>query len=74
MQYPLRRLVILFAPAFAWSWTRWLPTPIVKADSSYLSSALFFLGDFGPGLAAVTEVGMTGGRRDGTRTPQGQPS
>ncbi len=57
-----RHLVIYFALTFAWSWTCWLLTPSVKADSSYASSALFFLGGFGPSLAAVTLVGVTGGR------------
>ena len=74
MQYPLRRLAIFFALTFSWSWTRRLLIPIVKADSSYLSSAMSLLGGFGPSLAAVTLVAMTGGRRNGTHTHQGLPS
>lgn len=40
--------------------------PVVNADASFASSALFFLGGFGPSLAAFTVVGMTSGR-DGLR-------
>lgn len=67
MTHSLRHLLIFFGLTFAWSWTCWLLTPIVKADSSYASSALFFLGGFGPSLAAVTLVGIEGGRA-GLRT------
>ncbi len=62
MEYPLTRLATFFALTFAWSWTCWLIAPTVKVDSSYASSALFFLGGFGPSLAAVTVVAATGGR------------
>jgi uncharacterized protein len=62
MTHSPTHLVIFFSLTFVWSWTCWLLTPIVKADSSYISSALFFLGGFGPSLAAVTLVAMTGGR------------
>jgi uncharacterized protein len=61
------RLLIFFGLTFAWSWACWLLTPIVKTESSYLSSTLFFLGGFGPGLAAVTLVAINGGRA-GLRT------
>lgn len=74
MTFSLRHLVIFFVLTFAWSWICWLLMPIVRTDLSYLYSALFFLGGFGPGLAAVTVVAMTVGRRDGTHTPQGLPS
>lgn len=67
MKHLSKRLSAFFALTFAWSWTCWLLTPIVKADSSYASSALFFLGGFGPSLAAVTLVGIEGGRA-GLRT------
>ena len=67
MKHLSKRLSVFFALTFAWSWTCWLLTPIVMADSSYASSALFFLGGFGPSLAAVTLVGIEGGRA-GLRT------
>ncbi len=66
MKHSSKKLWIFFAFTFAWLWTCWLLTPVVKFDSSLASSALFFLGGFGPSLAAVTVVGMTGGR-DGLR-------
>ena len=62
MTHSPTHLVIFFSLTFGWSWTCWLLTSIVKADSSYASSALFFLGGFGPSLAAVAVVAMTGGR------------
>jgi uncharacterized protein len=61
MMYSPRRLLLFFALTFVWSWTCWLITPIVKADSNYASSALFFLGGFGPSLAAAATVTTTGG-------------
>lgn len=62
MKHSSKQLLTFFALAFAWSWTCWLLAPVVKFDSNFASSALFFLGGFGPSLAAVTVVGMTGGR------------
>lgn len=62
MTHTLRQLLIFFALTFVWSWTCWLLAPSLKADSSYASSALFFLGGFGPSIAAVMVVGLTGGR------------
>jgi hypothetical protein len=55
------RLLIFFALTFAWSWTCWLLVPMVNADSNCAASTLFFLGGFGPSLAAVIVVGVTGG-------------
>jgi hypothetical protein len=74
MTFSLRHLVIFFVLTFAWSWICWLLMPIVKTDLSYLYSALFFLGGFGPGLATVTVVAMTGGWHNGTHTHQGLSS
>lgn len=67
MNRSVKLLPGFFALTFAWSWACWLLAPIVKTDSSYVSSALFFLGGFGPGLAAVTLVAINGGRA-GLRT------
>ena len=64
MKYPSKHLLIFFAMAFAWSWACWLLAPIVKTDSTYASNALFFLGGFGPIVAAVLVVAATGGRSD----------
>lgn len=61
MMYSLTRLLIFFALTFVWSWACWLLSPLVKAHSSSATSALFLLGGFGPSLAAVTLVGITGG-------------
>jgi hypothetical protein len=74
MQYPFRCRAIFFALTSTWSWAGWLLTPIVEADSSHLSAALFFLGGFVPSQAEVTVVAMTCGRRNRTPTHQGQPS
>lgn len=62
MQSPVSRLLTFFALTFAWSWTCWLLTLMVKADSGYASNVLFFLGGFGPSLAAMVLVAMDGGR------------
>jgi uncharacterized protein len=61
MMHSSKQLLGFFALTFAWSWTCWLLAPIVKADSNFASNALFFLGGFGPTVAAVTVVGMTSG-------------
>ena len=61
MTYPPTRLLFFFALTFTWSWACWLLSPLVKAHSSSAASALFFLGGFGPSLAAFTLVGITGG-------------
>jgi uncharacterized protein len=62
MTHTPRRLLTFFALTFAWSWPCWLLAPVVKDDSSFASSALFFLGGFGPSLAAATLVATTSGR------------
>ncbi len=62
-----KQLMIFFVMTFAWSWTCWLLTPVVQADSSFAASALFFLEVFGPSLAAACLVCMTSGRA-GLRT------
>lgn len=56
------RLSVFFALTFAWSWACWLLSPLVKAHSSGVATTLFFLGGFGPSLAAITLVGITAGR------------
>lgn len=67
MKTPSKPLMRFFALTFGWSWTCWLLAPIVKTESSYASSALFFLGGFGPSIAAIIVVGMISGRT-GLRT------
>jgi uncharacterized protein len=62
MMHSRRRLLTFFALTFVWSWTCWLLEPVVKDTSNIASSALFFLGGFGPSLAAVAIVAITGGR------------
>lgn len=62
MTYPPTRLLCFFALTFTWSWSCWLLSPLVKPHSSGAASALFFLGGFGPSLAAVILVGIAGGR------------
>ena len=54
------RLPAFFAVAFAWSWTCWLLTPAIRAQSALAAGVLFCLGGFGPAVAAV--VGYGGGR------------
>lgn len=57
-----KRLLAFFALTFAWSWSCWLLAPELKSSSSNASSVLFFLGGFGPSIAAVVVVGATSGR------------
>ena len=59
---PPRRLLIFFALTFVWSWTCWLLAPVVQPASTSAASTLFFLGGFGPSLAAVVVVGVANGR------------
>ena len=62
MKHSAKQLSVFFAMTFAWSWACWLLAPVVKADSSFASSALFFMGGFGPSVAAIALVGVMGGR------------
>jgi uncharacterized protein len=62
MMYSPRRLLIFFALTFVLSWTCWLLTPVVQAQSAIAASTLFFFGGFGPSIAAVIVVGVTSGR------------
>jgi uncharacterized protein len=62
MIYSIRRLLIFFALTFAWSWTCWLSAPVFQPASSRAASTFFFLGGFGPSIAAAIVVGATGGR------------
>ena len=62
MTNPAKSISIFFLLTFAWSWSCWLLAPVVQAESNYASSALFFLGGFGPSLAAIALVCLNGGR------------
>ena len=62
MKLPSHRLLRFFALTFVWSWSWWLLALLVKGASSFPSSALFFLGGFGPSLAAVAVIAIDGGR------------
>lgn len=62
MAHPSNRLMQFFALTFAWSWTCWLLTLLVKADTNLAAGALFFAGGFGPSLAALILVRATNGR------------
>lgn len=62
MEHLSSRLLQFFALTFAWSWTCWLLTLLVKIDSNFAASALFFVGGFGPSLAALILVRATNGR------------
>lgn len=62
MTNPTTRICTFFVLTFAWSWSCWLLAPLVKTYSSFTSSALFFLGGFGPTVAAVAVVAMRSGR------------
>lgn len=62
MTMPAKRLSIFFVLTFAWSWSCWLLAPVVRAESGVASGVLFFLGGFGPSLAAVAVVAVEGGR------------
>jgi uncharacterized protein len=62
MAYSSQRLLIFFALAFFWSWTCWLVAPLVQPESAGAARILFFLGGFGPSIAAVVVVGATSGR------------
>jgi uncharacterized protein len=53
------RLAIFFALTFAWSWSCWLLAPVVRADSSFAATTLFFFGGCGPSIAAVIVVSVT---------------
>lgn len=61
MTNPAMRLSIFCVLTFAWSWSCWLLAPLVKPQSSFISNALFFLGGFGPSLAAIAVVAVTTG-------------
>jgi uncharacterized protein len=55
-----------FTLAFAWSWTFWMLSPLLKAASPIAATAVFMVGGFGPSLAAVAVVARYG-RRSGLR-------
>lgn len=44
---------MFFALTFAWSWTCWLLSALIKAQSSLLAVVLMFLGSVGPSIAAA---------------------
>ena len=62
MKFLSHRLIQFFALTFVWSWSCWLLAAIAKPGSNYASSTLFFLGGFGPSLAAIAVVAMSGGK------------
>ena len=59
-----KSLSIFFVLTFVWSWSCWLLAPAVKPESNYASSALFFMGGFGPSLSAIAVVFLHGGNAD----------
>ena len=58
-RYPLLGFFVL---TFAWSWMCWLLALVVKTKSSSLATVLMFAGSFGPSLAAIAIVSISGGR------------
>ncbi len=54
-EYP-GALFAFFLLAFAWSWSCWLLSPLLKAGSPLVAAALGLLGGFGPSLAAAAVV------------------
>ena len=60
----LRRYPLLgfFALTFLWSWMCWLLALVVKTQSPSLATVLMFTGSFGPSLAAIAIVSISGGR------------
>ena len=48
--------------AFIWSWLCWLLASVIEPQSTLASRVLSVFGSFGPGVAAVTVIGWTGGR------------
>ena len=59
---PSTRVWAYFVLTFAWSWTCWLLSPVVKTQSPSLAAMLMFAGSFGPSMAAVLVVANAGGR------------
>lgn len=55
-------ILMFFALTFAWSWTCWLLSALIKAQSSLLAVVLMFLGSVGPSIAAFILVTHNGGR------------
>jgi membrane protease YdiL (CAAX protease family) len=53
---------VFFALAFVWSWACWLLSARLNAGSPVAANTLFFIGGFGPSLAAVAVVAHGGGR------------
>jgi uncharacterized protein len=58
----LKRLCFFFALTGVWSWTCWLLVPAVTERSGFAANTLFFLGGFGPSIAAIILVGLLDGR------------
>lgn len=56
------RLLAFFALAFAWLWICWLLSSVVSPQLPTLGMALFIVGSFGPGIAAIAVVRYTGGQ------------
>jgi hypothetical protein len=53
------KLFSFFALTFAWSWACWLLSLLQKAESAHFAEALFLMGGYGPGIAAVAVVGFS---------------
>ena len=58
----LRTFSAYVAMTFAWSWACWMLLALVEPKSTLMSGALFLIGGFGPGIAAVAMVVHDGGR------------
>lgn len=59
-EYPAT-LIAFLVFAFAWSWSCWQLSPLLKPGSPMLATALGLIGGFGPSLAAVVVVAHQGG-------------
>lgn len=56
------RLWAFFVLTFVWSWTLWLLSSAVEAQSMVAAEVLSALASFGPGIAAIAMVCFSGGR------------
>lgn len=59
---PSTRICAFFFVTFAWSWTCWLVSAVIKLQSIALATTLMFAGSLGPSLAAVLVVADASGR------------
>ena len=56
-----RPVIAFVAMAYGISWGLWLVSSLLGGDESVLGAAMFFLGGFGPALAALAVLRATGG-------------